>query len=702
MLLRRDEPLNIRHSSCEYCGLPFSGKGYSSGNDQRFCCYGCYLVCEIVQSKHEEGLAAWVLLRLGIAGFLAMNVMMLSMILYTTPEEQIGHSTVNSLRWCMLILSAPVLIILGGSFLRRSISDLKRFKVGMDTLVLTGSIAAFAISVKSTMAGRGNIYYDTSTMLLVVMTLGKFLEASAKTKTAAAISAVMDWIPKFARILLDGKEIEISSSEIKVDDIMLIRPGESIPADGVLVSGTSEVSESMLTGEIKPRLCSVGDAVYGGSINHNGLLTVRVTEVGDLSFLGQVRAMVQSAQADRAPIERVADRILLVFTPIVWITALSAGLYWGLTQGNVERAILSAIAVLVVACPCAFGLATPLAASLAIGKAARSGILVRSAEILERIGSIRTVVFDKTGTLTEGSPTISEIRTISAEIHPNELIAWAASLEQHSNHAVATAIISEAKERRIVLGSTTTFTSLPGKGVKGTVSFNGTSRRVTVGSADYLSPTHTLPDILARTDIIDTRMSAYVGWDGVVQGRILLNDQIRPDSVKAISILKSLGVRTILVSGDEEQSVGDVAHKCRIDEFFSQHTPSEKADFIYKMAERNDGFIAMVGDGINDAPALARAHIGIAVGSGTDLARQTSDVIIMHDDLTSIPKLMQLSIQTCRIIRQNFCWAIGYNVIAMCIAFSGFLHPLIAAIIMLISSLTVIANSLRIERQISL
>ncbi|MCC6443276.1 MAG: cation-translocating P-type ATPase [Armatimonadetes bacterium] len=691
-------PLISGSCSCDYCGLSYSGGGFTPDNRHHYCCYGCYLVSEIVQARQEEGIAAWLLLRLGIGAFLSMDVMMLSLVLYTTSEQELGLPVVRSINWVMLALSTPAIVILGLPFLTGSLRSLRHGRIGTDILILTGAVSAFLASARHTFLGSGPVYYDTATMLLLIVTLGKLLEANAKSRTSEALRDVMQLLPRTARVLRDGVETEVPTGELRPGDKVAVRPGENIPADGHILFGECSIMESAFTGEARPRPVSPGDSIYGGSANLDGLITVGVTAVGDLSLLGQVRRLVQQAQQQKAPVERLAERVAATFVPIVWASALGAALYWGIGRGDLERATLSGLAVLVVACPCALGFATPIAASLAVGKSARAGVLIRSGEILERLPGIRLIYFDKTGTLTAGTLRVSEILTASEDVNAEELLAWAAAVESGSEHAAARAVVSEASARGIEPGELLSFAAFPGRGAAGEVRRERVVRKVAVGSLRFLTERYELPEKLACPHSGDSLTSIYIGWGSRIQGRIALEDSIRPEAGPAISSLKMAGITTALISGDQKQPAERVARELGIDEIHAERGPAGKAEIIRASALENPDRVAMVGDGINDAPALAEAHVGIAIGGGTDLARQSSDVVLIGDDLSRIPETLALSHFTYRVIRQNLLWAFGYNGIAVISAFLGYVHPLVAALAMLISSLTVIANSMRIQR----
>jgi len=678
-------------SFCDYCGLAFTGPGYSPDGKSRFCCYGCYLVQRIVGSSSDEGIASWIIIRLGIGAFLSMNVMMISLVLYAAAPGDLGARTIQGLHWLMVILATPAVIILGGPFVLAGLRDLLRHRLTTDVLVVTGSLAAYGVSVAHTIMGRGQVYFDTGTMLLLIVTLGRLLEASAKNRTSQAIRDMMAMTPATARVLREGDEIEISSEEICAGDMLVVRPGEKIPSDGRITTGNCLVEEAAFTGESKPRTCSSGDYVFGGSVDCDGLIVMEVEAVGEDSLVARIREMVTQAQQDRAPVERFAERIATVFVPGIWLLAMGTAAYWAFACHNPARAGMTALAVLVVACPCALGLATPMASCLAIGRAARDGVLIRSGAVLERLPRINTIFFDKTGTLTCNSLSVEDILAAYGAA-PDDILMWTAPLESASEHSIARAITTHARTHDLPVGRVTQFRAISGYGVEGDVIVNGESRHVTAGSLKLLLQSYELPPELT----VNTESTAiYVGWSGVIRGVILLGDSSRPEAREAIAALKAAGICTAVISGDREDPTRRLACELGISEVFSECIPTAKAEVIKKL--RGTG-VAMVGDGINDAPALAQADVGIAVGGGTDLAKQSSDITLLGDDLSRIPAVLELSRTTCRIIRQNLWWAFGYNCIAISLACMGYIHPLIAASAMFISSLCVICNSLRLTR----
>lgn len=683
-------------STCSYCGLVFAHAGYSPGNGRSYCCSGCYLVERILGTTGEDGIATGILLRLGVGAFLAMNVMMISLVLYAQSPAELGYGAVRGFHWALLALATPAMLILEAPYVLGAIRDLRRLRLSTDALILTGSLTAYAASTVHVVRGAGHVYFDTATMLLLIVTLGRLMEASAKNRTSQAIRDLVELIPSTARVLRDDVEVEIASDELHRGDVLVVRPGERIAADGRVLSGECMVEEAAFTGEPRPRACAPGDCVYGGSVNCDGLIHVQAMAVGTDSTLAQIQRMVSRAQQERAPVERLVERVASVFVPSVWLIALAAGAYWGLVWGDIERAGMSALAVLVVACPCAMGLATPMAACLAIGKAARAGVLLRSGEVLERLPLVSRIFFDKTGTLTDNRLSVVAVITDESTTE-SDALSWAAALESGSEHALARAIVTAADQRQLPRGSVSEFRAIPGRGVEGTIVLDGVTRRVTAGSLKLLEQDHETPDSL--TPRVDPDLTAvYAGWERRTRAAILLTDTPRPEAARAIEQLTNGGIAAAVISGDLSGPVRRVAAQLGIESVISECTPAEKAEAVRKARETSGAVVAMVGDGINDAPALAQADVGIAVGGGTDLARQSSDVTLLGDDLSRIPWVIELSRRAYRIIRQNLIWAFGYNCAAIILAFLGYVHPLIAALAMFASSVCVIGNSTRLAR----
>ncbi len=679
--------------ACQYCGLRFVGAGYSPDGESRYCCYGCYLVERILGARGEEGIASSIILRLGAGAFLSMNVMCISLVMYLDTAGDLG-SSVTLLRWTLLALSTPALAILGWPFILGAIRQLRNRRLSTDALIATGSVAAYAVSAVHVVRGAGHVYFDTATMLLVIVTVGRLLEASAKSRTSGAIRNVLDLLPGTARVLREGAEVEVRASDVRRGDVLVVKPGERVAADGRVVSGECMIEEAAFTGESRPRPCGPGDRVFGGSVDCDGLIHVEATSVGADSLLAQMQRMVERARTERAPVERLADRISSFFVPSVWLAAIGSAGYWALYAGNAERAGMSALAVLVVACPCALGLATPMATCLALGRAARSGALIGSGGVLESLSRVTTVFWDKTGTLTDGRLNVSEVIVAPAardSVDQETLLTWAASVEAGAEHSIGAAIVAAARDRGLRLGKLTHFRAIPGQGVEGTVELDGDVRRVTVGSSRMVPSADTL---LQGSDPLT---AAFVALDGELRGAILLADSVRAGASEVIARLSAAGVRSVIISGDRDGPVNRIASKLGIDAAIASCAPEDKIESVRKARAAGER-VAMVGDGINDAPALAEADVGIAVGGGTDLAREASDITLLGDDLSRIPLMLDLSRTTYRVIRQNLAWAFGYNSAAIALAFFGFVHPLIAAVAMLCSSLTVVGNSMRVNK----
>ena len=683
---------------CKQCGLPVVASGTVRGEDL-FCCYGCYLVSRIVGASDEQGPHAWNVLRLSVGALLAMNVMMISLLLYTGSVEPQSEA---AFRWVLLVLSAPAMAILGYPFAAGALGEIARRRLSLDTLIAVGSFTAFGVSAFNTVRGAGNVYFDTATMLPTLVTFGKLIEGTAKSRTAQLVRSLETLLPRTALKIESGGPLEVPIGELRVGERVRIRPGERIPVDGRILEGRAIIEQAAFTGELQSRVCGVGDEVIAGTVNGGDGLVVQAERVGEHLLLHRIIAMVEEARASGAPSERVAERIAAVFVPAVLALAAGAGLFWALTDGPAKGGF-AALAVLVVACPCALGIATPLATAFAIGRAARSGVLVRGGNVLERIGQVRTVFMDKTGTVTSLQPAVRRIERLDPETGENELLAWLAALESGSEHAVARAVLAEAKERGLDMGTVSDFRVIPGLGAQGRVTWHGETREVRAGAERFAGPVvetaqsagEGTPNVLENAE--STGLSLiYVAWGGKVRGRLVLSDHIRPDAAEAIRRLHEAGISTVLLSGDRVEAAESVARELGIERVEAPRLPQEKIEAI-RAASGGEGVVAMVGDGINDAPALAAADVGIALGAGTDLARQAGNVVLLSDRLDRVPWLVALSRRTRRIIVQNLAWAFGYNAIALAAAAAGRLHPLLAAIAMVVSSLIVLSNSARIQ-----
>ena len=666
------------------------------GDAPAFCCYGCYLAWRIVGEQGQAGAPASLLARLGVAGVLAMNVMMISLLLYSDAFAGLGAQVVQAFRWGLLALSTPVLLILGVPYLLGALRELRRGLPSMDSLIAVGSFAGFGVSAAHVIAGRGHIYFDTATMLLVLVTLGKLLEASAKAEASRSLRALLELTPPLARRVVGEEEMEVPASDLRVGDVLRVRPGERVPADGAIRAGASRVQEAVLTGEFLPRPAGPGDRVLGGSVNGEGELIVEVTAAGADSVAARIARLVEQAQAARAPVERLAARVATVFVPIVIAASVGALAFWT-WRGDAARGGMSALAVLVVACPCALGLATPLAITVALARAAKEAVLIRSGEALETLSRVTHVFFDKTGTLTRGEPVLRHIVSCDPSLTTDTALSWIASLESSSEHVLARAVVSAARAQAVPVGTVRDFRALPGQGATGLVSLNGTTREVYAGTQEWLcaigcdcSSVSAIPASDPSTTLL------CLAWEGKARARLALSDIPRPEAAEAIRELQRLGVAVTVLSGDRRAAAEHLARAVGASDVRAECTPEAKLEIVRTGKAR--GRVAVVGDGINDAPALAEADVGIAMGGGADLTREAGDIVLLGDGLRRLPWVFHLARRTTATIRQNLAWAFGYNLLALSLAFSGKLHPLLAALVMLGSSLFVIHNSLRLAR----
>ena len=600
--------------------------------------------------------------------------------------------------WGELMLAAPVQIVFGARFYTAAYKALRAGAGNMDVLVVMGTTAAFGYSlyllVTLGSAAQGQLYFEASAVIITLVLLGKFLEARAKRGTTEAIRQLMSLRPETARIIRDGVEVEVAISAVEHGDVVIIRPGEHVAVDGTIVEGRGELDEALITGESLPVTKLPGDEVTGGSINGAGLLRVRATAVGQDSTLSRIIRLVERAQSGKAQVQRLVDRISEVFVPVVVGLALLTFGAWMVTGNGFETALIAAVSVLVIACPCALGLATPTAIVTGTGAAARAGILIKDVDNLERAHRIDTVIFDKTGTLTEGRPTVIEVDTLGGD--RTYLLGLAASAQQGSEHPLGRAVIQAATTESIDLQPPKNFESHTGQGIAAEIG----GRRVVIGNATFLDEQG------VETKIGEKRSREWQanGWtvvwvavEDTLAGLLAIADPIRQESPIAVARLNELGIRTVMLSGDTQTVAGKVGAALGIDEASGSVRPEDKAQSIQTL--HNDGrVVAMVGDGINDAPALAAADVSIAMGTGTDVAMETAGVTLMRPDPRLVAEAVSVSRATWRKIRQNLFWAFIYNVIGIPLAALGFLSPAIAAAAMALSSVSVVSNSLLLRR----
>ncbi len=607
-------------------------------------------------------------------------------------------------------LTTPVQFWVGWQFHAAFVKELRHRSASMNTLVSIGTNAAYFFSVAVTlwphvfMATGAMPYYEASALLMTFLVLGRWLEARARGGTSEAIRRLIALQPKTARVLRDGRETDVPIAEVAVGDLVRVRPGERVAVDGEVVEGASAVDESMLTGESLPVEKGPGAAVVGGSVNRTGTFTFRATRVGRETVLAQIITLVEEAQGSKAPIQRLADRVAAVFVPVVLVIAgITFAVWWAWgPEPAFFYAVANAVGVLVIACPCAMGLATPTAIMVGTGKGAELGVLIKSAEALEQLQKVRTVVFDKTGTLTVGRPVVTDV-VPAPGVDADGLLALAAAAEQGSEHPLGEAIVTEAKARGLALPPVSEFQAVPGQGVDALAA----DGRILLGNARMMAARGI--DVVAlepraRQLAQEGKSAVYIAFGGEPQGLVAVADVLKPETRAAVAALKSLGIEAIMLTGDTRATGEAIARQAGLDRVLADVLPEQKAAEI-KRLQSDARLVAMVGDGINDAPALAQADVGIAMGSGTDVAIEAADVTLMRGDLRGVVTAVELSRRTIRIIKENLGWAFGYNIVLIPVAagllypFSGILlSPILAGLAMALSSVSVVANSLRLKR----
>jgi len=606
------------------------------------------------------------------------------------------------------VLATPVQFVAGYRFYRGFLDAIRNKSANMDVLIAIGTTAAWAYSVVVTflpligvpLAEKGT-YYDTAAVIIGLILLGKFLEEIAKGKAGDAIRKLMDLAPRTARVVRDDHEEEIPVELVRVDDLVIVRPGERIPVDGVIVGGFSAVDESMITGESIPVEKKVGDTAIGATMNRTGLLRLRATRVGADTTLNQIIKLVEDAQASRAPIQRLADRVASVFVPAVVGIAAFTFFLWSVPLGeSVAHALVFFIAVLIIACPCALGIATPAAIMVGTGKGAENGLLIKGGEYLEKAHKLTTALFDKTGTLTKGRPSVTDVVPVGA-ISEAEILRLAASAEKGSEHPLGQAIVQAASARG-VMEDPSDFEAIPGQGVRAAIG----ERRILIGNRSLMLsagiPVDAAESILqAMEEAGKTAMILAV--DGRVAGVIAVADTLKEHSIEAVRSLKAMGIEVIMLTGDNRRTAEAIARQVGVDQVIAEVLPAQKADVI-KNLQKQGKIVAMVGDGINDAPALAQSDVGIALGSGTDVAMEAGGIVLIKDDLRDVVASIQLSRRTVQKIRQNLFWAFFYNTALIPIAagiLAGIgivLNPIIAGAAMGFSSVSVVMNSMTLRR----
>jgi len=607
-----------------------------------------------------------------------------------------GMPTSRWLHWLQFALTTPVVFWSGGTFFAKAWRLAKQRTANMDTLIALGVGSAYGYSLPALFRRKGHIYFEAGAAIITFVLLGRYLEEQAKGQAGAAIRKLVNLQPQTATLIRDGQEVIIAVDDCAIDDVLLVRPGEKIPTDGVVIQGVSTVDESMVTGESLPVVKDVGHKVIGGCVNGSGALRIRATAVGMDTVLAGIVHMVNQAQATKLPIQKQVDKISAVFVPSVMVLSGLTMAGWLLVGAPFSFAFGNAITVLLIACPCALGLATPAAIMVGAGQAASVGIYIRNGESLETAAKLDVIVFDKTGTITEGKPKVTDLLKLS-RMSGEKLISLAASAENNSEHFLGKAILAYAKEQSVELQECTHFYSETGRGIEADV--NG--KKLLLGNKAWLLEQGIAIDglLLAASDFSGQgKTPVLMAVDGKAAAVFGIADKPRPQAIQAIQHLKALGIQTLMVTGDTEKTAHYIAGKVGIETVIANAKPEEKLAIIHQFQQAGKK-VGMIGDGINDAPALAAADVGFAIGTGTDIAIESADMTLVQGDITKVADAIQLSTDTIRIIKQNLFWAFAYNVTAIPVASLGKLNPMIAAAAMALSSVSVIVNSLRLSKK---
>jgi Cu+-exporting ATPase len=607
----------------------------------------------------------------------------------------VGHFLNNP--YLQLVLATPVQFVAGWQFYRGAYAALRNGSSNMDVLVALGTSAAYFYSIANVVRGVAELYFETSAILITLIILGKLLEATAKGHTSEAIKALMGLQAKTARVIRNGEEIDVMIEAVLVGDIIVVRPGEKVPVDGVIIEGTSTVDESMLTGESLPVDKKVEDPVVGATINKFGTFKFKATKVGKDTALAQIVRIVEEAQGSKAPIQRFADVVSGYFVPTIISIAVLTFLGWYFVgdPGNFSRALINCISVLVIACPCALGLATPTSIMVGTGKGAENGILIKGAEHLENAHRLTAIVLDKTGTITKGEPDVTDIISL-AHLNESELLQIAVSAEKKSEHPLAEAIVKFGQSRGILAADPERFTAIPGYGVE---VFQG-GNRILVGTRKLMRENNIIIDpLISQIESLEGQGKTVMlmSFEDQMVGLLAVADTIKEHSADAVVELKQLGIEVWMITGDNERTARTIANQVGIDNVMFEVLPEHKAQKVESLKQEGK-VVAMVGDGINDAPALATADVGFAIGSGTDVAIEAADITLMRGDLGGIVAAIKLSKATMKNIKQNLFWALIYNSLGIPVAVAGYLSPVVAGAAMAFSSVSVVMNALRLKR----
>jgi Cu+-exporting ATPase len=631
-----------------------------------------------------------------LLSFPLVLAMVLSMLKIHGPLLELLHN-----QYFQLVLATPVQFIIGARFYKQSYYAIRSGNANMDVLVAMGTSAAYFFSLYNAFfqdVAPGmfkDLYFEASAIIITLILLGKYLEAIAKGRTSEAIKKLAELQAKTARVIRQGKEIQVPIEEVVLGDIVVVRPGEKVPVDGKIIEGSSALDESMLTGESLPIDKKAGDLVYGATINKFGVFKFEVSGVGKDTALAQIIKMVEDAQGSKAPIQKIADQVAGVFVPVVLVIAIVTFIIWYLTGAGVNKSLISAVAVLVIACPCALGLATPTAIMVGTGKGAENGILIKGGEHLETAYKLNTVVLDKTGTITRGKPEVTDVVSLSG-LDENVLLKIAAQAEKNSEHPLGQAIYEKGRQVCGEIDDADSFEAIPGRGIKAVIDgkeiYVGTRKLMREQGIDAQTVEGSISELEDQG-----KTAMLMAADGKLEGILAVADTIKENSREAIADLKNMGIEVYMITGDNKRTADAIARQAGISTVMAEVLPENKAEEIEKL-QAQGRIVAMVGDGINDAPALATANIGMTMGTGTDIAMEAADITLMRGDLRTIPASIRLSRQTMRKIKQNLFWAFIYNIIGIPFAALGMLSPIIAGAAMAFSSVSVVTNSLSLKR----
>ena len=680
-------------------------KSERGGRAYYFCSVGCQRTFE---SPEQELKSMRTRVAIALTGVLALAMLRAGAFLFlATGATIVSWAPIPQLPWFtwgmwLFLLVTPVQFIGGWGFYKGAWNAVRSRSINMDFLIALGTSVAYFYSVAvlffpdvlPVKVEERDVYFEVSAVIIAFVLLGKYMEEIIKKRSSAAVRKLLDLRPAVARVIREGAEMEVPAESVMAGEIVVVRPGEKVPTDGLVLEGNSSVDEAMLTGESMPVEKSAGSAVIGGTINRTGLFRFKATRVGAETALAQIIKMVEDAQASTAAVQRLADKVTAYFVPAVVAVAFLAFFGWW-AAGNFPQGLLAFIAVLIISCPCALGIATPAALMVGVGKGAEAGILIRGAEVLERAEKLTTVVFDKTGTLTRGEPNVTDIVALG-DATEEEILWLAAAVEAGSEHPLGEAIVRAAQHRELVLPKVEGFEAIPGHGICGQVG----GQQVLMGNR-RLFARESIATAIAEAAM--TRLEAegktamLVGRDGALSGMIAVADTLKPEAQEAVSALQQEGIEVILLTGDNQHTAQAIAAQLGITQIIAEVLPGDKARIIQELQQQGKS-VAMVGDGVNDAPALAVADIGIAIGSGSDVAKETGGIVLIKDDVRDVVASIRLSRATMRKIKQNLFWAFIYNSIGIPVAALGFLNPIIAAAAMALSSLSVIVNSALLKR----